>query len=106
MSRYYSFLIVLLFLTGCSTKEIVYTETTKKVFEEEDNLIFQALLYQQKGEYANARKVYHLLYEQSQKRVYLSELASISFMINDKETMSYIMEGIKKYPQEAHFNRV
>lgn len=106
MSRYYSLLIALFILTGCSTKEVIYTETTKKVFEEEDNLIFQALLYQQKGEYANARKVYHLLYEQSQKRVYLSELASISFMINDKETMSYIMEGIKKYPQEAHFNRL
>ncbi len=106
MSRYYSLLIALFILTGCSTKEVVYTETTKKVFEEEDNLIFQALLYQQKGEYANAKQVYHLLYEQSQKRVYLSELASISFMINDKEAMSYIMEGIKKYPQEAHFNRL
>ncbi len=106
MSRYYALLIALFILTGCSTKEVVYTETTKKVFEEEDNLIFQALLFQQKGEYANAKQVYKLLYEQSQKKVYLSELASISFMLNDKETLSYIVEGIKKYPQEPHFNRL
>ena len=106
MSRYYSFLIVLLFLTGCSTKEIVYTETTKKVFEEEDNLIFQALQYQQNGDYAGARKIYHMLYEQSQKKVYLSEEAGIAFVLGDKDALELISLGLKKYPDEKNFNRL
>ena len=106
MSRYYSFLIVLLFLTGCSTKEIVYTETTKKVFEEEDNLIFQALQYQQNGDYARARKIYHMLYEQSQKKVYLSEEAGIAFVLGDKDALELISLGLKKYPDEKNFNRL
>lgn len=70
MSRYYSLIVVLFLVVGCSTKEVVVlNETTKKVFEEEDNLILQALNYQQNGDYVNARKIYHLLYEQSQKKV-------------------------------------
>ena len=106
MSRYYSFLIVLLFLTGCSTKEIVYTETTKKVFEEEDNLIFQALQYQQNGDYAGAKKTYHMLYEQSQKKIYLSEEAGIAFVLGDKDALELISLGLKKYPDEKNFNRL
>ena len=106
MSRYYSFLIVLLFLTGCSTKEIVYTETTKKVFEEEDNLIFQALQHQQNGDYAGAKKIYHMLYEQSQKKIYLSEEAGIAFILSDKDALELIYLGLKKYPDEKNFNRL
>ncbi|MBP9493452.1 MAG: hypothetical protein KBE79_09625, partial [Sulfurospirillum sp.] len=106
MSRYYSLLIVLFVFVGCSTKEVVYTQTTKKVFEEEDNLIFQALHYQQKGDYVNAKKIYHTLYEQSQKKVYLSEVAGISFMLNDKDAMPLIMEGLAKYPEERNFHRL
>lgn len=106
MSRYYSFLIVLLFLTGCSTKEIIYTETTKKVFEEEDNLIFQALQYQQNGDYESAKKTYHMLYEQSQKKVYLSEEAGIAFVLGDKDALDLIQLGLKKYPDEKNFSRL
>lgn len=106
MSRYYSFLIILLFLTGCSTKEIIYTESTKKVFEEEDNLIFQALQYQQNGDYAGAKKIYHMLYEQSQKKVYLSEEAGIAFVLGDKDALELISLGLKKYPDEKNFNRL
>ena len=106
MSRYYSLLIVLFVFVGCSTKEVVYTQTTKKVFEEEDNLIFQALHYQQKGDYVNAKKIYHTLYDQSQKKVYLSEVAGISFMLNDKDAMPLIMEGLAKYPEERNFHRL
>ena len=106
MSRYYSLLIVLFVFVGCSTKEVVYTQTTKKVFEEEDNLIFQALHYQQKGDYVNAKKIYHTLYEQSQKKVYLSEVAGISFMLNDKDAMPLIMEGLTKYPEERNIHRL
>ena len=106
MSRYYSFLIVLLFLTGCSTKEIVYTETTKKVFEEEDNLIFLALEYQQKGDYVNAKKIYNTLYEQSQKKIYLSEEAGIAFVLGDQDALDLILMGLKKFPDEKNFNRL
>lgn len=106
MSRYYSFIVVLFLLVGCSTKEVVFTETTKKAFEEEDNLIFQALHYQQKGDYANAKKVYQTLYEQSQKKVYLSEVAGLAFMLGDKEAMALILEGLRKYPDERNFHRL
>ena len=108
MSRYYWLLIIALFLAGCATKEEVVapTQTTKKMFEEEDNLIFQALLYQQKGDYANAKKVYQTLYAQSQKKVYLSELAGLSFMVNDKDAMPFIQEGITKYPKDQTFRRL
>lgn len=106
MSRYYSLVIALFLFTGCSTKELVFTETTKKVFEEEDNLIFKALHFQQNGDYPNAQKIYLTLYEQSQKKVYLQELAGISFMIGEKEAMKYIEEGLRKYPEERNFRRL
>lgn len=106
MSRYYSLLIVLLLLVGCSTKEVVYTQTSKKVFEEEDNLIFQALHYQQKGDYVNAKKIYHALYEQSQKKVYLSEVAGIAFSLGDADAMALIQEGLIKFPEEKNFRRL
>ena len=106
MSRYYSLIVVLLFFVGCSTKEVIYTETTKNAFEEEDNLIFQALHYHEKGDFVNAKKIYHLLYEQSQKKVYLNEVAGLAFMLNDNDAMALIMEGIKKYPEESSFKRL
>jgi len=92
---------------GCSTKEVVImNETTKKVFEEEDNLILQALDYQQNGDYVNARKIYHALYEQSQKKVYLTEDAGLAFVLGDPDAHDLIMQGIKKYPDEKNFNRL
>jgi tetratricopeptide (TPR) repeat protein len=91
---------------GCSTKEVVYTQTTQKVFEEEDNLIFKALDYQQRGDFLNAKKVYFELYDRSQKKVYLAEVAGLSFMIGDSDAMVLIMEGIKKYPQDQNFRRL
>ena len=107
MSRYYSLIVVLVLLVGCSTKEVVITnETTKKVFEEEDNLILQALDYQQNGDYVNARKIYHALYEQSQKKVYLTEDAGLAFVLGDPDAHDLIMQGIKKYPDEKNFNRL
>lgn len=107
MSRYYSLIVVLFILVGCATKEVVVTkETTKKVFEEEDNLILQALDYQQNGDYVNARKIYHTLYEQSQKKVYLTEDAGLAFVLNDPDARDLIMQGIKKYPEEKNFNRL
>ncbi|AFL68585.1 tetratricopeptide repeat protein [Sulfurospirillum barnesii] len=107
MSRYYSLIIVLFFLVGCSTKEVVVlNETTKKVFEEEDNLILQALHYQQKGDYTNARKIYHSLYEQSQKKVYLTEDAGLAFVLGDPDAPALIAEGLQKYPDEKNFNRL
>jgi len=107
MSRYYSLIVVLVLLVGCSTKEVVITnETTKKVFEEEDNLILQALDYQQNGDYVNARKIYHTLYEQSQKKVYLTEDAGLAFVLGDPDAHDLIMQGIKKYPDEKNFNRL
>ena len=107
MSRYYSLLVLLFLVVGCSTKEVVITnESTKKVFEEEDNLILQALEYQQKGEYANARKIYHLLYEQSQKKVYLNEDAGLAFILGDPDARDLIMQGLAKYPDEKNFNRL
>ncbi len=107
MSRYYSFIIVLFLLAGCATKEVVVTkETTKKVFEEEDNLILQALDYQQNGDYVNARKIYHTLYEQSQKKVYLTEDAGLAFVLGDPDARDLILQGIQKYPEEKNFNRL
>lgn len=107
MSRYYSLIIVLFLLAGCATKEVVVTnETTKKVFEEEDNLILQALDYQQNGDYVNARKIYHTLYEQSQKKVYLTEDAGLAFVLGDPDARDLIMQGIQKYPEEKNFNRL
>lgn len=107
MSRYYSLIVVLFFLVGCTTKEVVVTsESTKKVFEEEDNLILQALDYQQNGDYINARKIYHTLYEQSQKKIYLTEDAGLAFVLNDPDARDLIMQGIKKYPDEKNFNRL
>jgi tetratricopeptide (TPR) repeat protein len=94
-------------LAGCATKEVVVTkETTKKVFEEEDNLILQALDYQQNGDYVNARKIYHTLYEQSQKKVYLTEDAGLAFVLDDPDARDLIMQGIQKYPEEKNFNRL
>lgn len=107
MSRYYSIVIVLLFLVGCSYKEeVVYTETTKKIFEEEDNLILQALDYQQRGDFVNAKKIYHTLYDQSQKRVYLTEEAGLAFMLNAPDASALIDEGLRKYPEEKNFLRL
>lgn len=106
MSWYYSLIIALFLLTGCSTKELVFSETTKKVFEEEDNLIFKALDFQQNGDFINAKKVYYTLYEQSQKKVYLQELAGITFLTGDKDAMKYIEEGLRKYPEERNFKRL
>jgi len=107
MSRYYSFILVVFLLVGCSTKEVVVTnESTKKVFEEEDNLILQALDYQQNGDYVNARKIYHSLYEQSQKKIYLTEDAGLAFILGDEDAKNLIMQGIKKYPEEKNFNRL
>ena len=106
MSRYYPFIIALFLLTGCSTKEMIYNETTKKAFEEEDNLIFQALQYQQNGDYANAKKIYHLLYDQSQKKVYLAEEAGLAFVLGDEDALNLIQMGIQKYPEEKNFNRL
>lgn len=106
MSRYYPIIIALFLLTGCSTKEVVFNEVTKKVFEEEDNLIFQALEYQQKGDYVNAKKVYHTLYDQSQKKVYLAEEAGLAFILGDNDALSLIEMGLKKYPEEKNFNRL
>jgi tetratricopeptide (TPR) repeat protein len=107
MSRYYSFIIVMFLLAGCATKEVVVTnESTKKVFEEEDNLILQALDYQQNGDYVNARKIYHSLYEQSQKKIYLTEDAGLAFILGDSDARDLIMQGIKKYPEEKNFNRL
>ena len=107
MSRYYSLIIALVLLVGCSSKEVVIThESTKKVFEEEDNLILQALDYQQKGDYANARKIYHTLYEQSQKKVYLNEDAGLAFVLDAPDAYELIMQGITKYPDEKNFNRL
>jgi len=107
MSRYYSFIIVMFLLAGCATKEVVITnESTKKVFEEEDNLILQALDYQQNGDYVNARKIYHSLYEQSQKKIYLTEDAGLAFILGDPDARDLIMQGIKKYPEEKNFNRL
>lgn len=107
MSRYYSLIVVLFLLLGCATKEVVVTsESTKKVFEEEDNLILQALDYQQNGDYVNARKIYHTLYEQSQKKVYLTEDAGLAFILGDPDARDLIMQGITKYPEEKNFNRL
>jgi len=107
MSRYYSLIVVLFLLAGCATKEVIVTnETTKKVFEEEDNLIFQALNYQQNGDYVNARKIYHALYEQSQKKIYLTEDAGLAFILNDPDARDLIMQGVRKYPDEKNFNRL
>ncbi|WP_333804185.1 hypothetical protein [Sulfurospirillum sp.] len=107
MSRYYSLIVVLFLLAGCATKEVIVTnETTKKVFEEEDNLIFQALNYQQNGDYVNARKIYHALYEQSQKKIYLTEDAGLAFILNDPDARNLIMQGVRKYPDEKNFNRL
>lgn len=106
MSRYYSLLIILLLLTGCATKEPIFHETTKKSFEEEDNLILLALQYQQNGDYAKAKQVYHTLYERSQKKVYLSEEAGLAFILGDKDALATILEGITKYPEEKNFNRL
>lgn len=106
MSRYYSLIVIAFLWVGCSTKEVVYTQTTQKVFEEEDNLIFKALDYQQRGDFLNAKKVYFELYDRSQKKVYLSEVAGLSFMIGDSDAMVLIMEGIKKYPQDQNFRRL
>jgi tetratricopeptide (TPR) repeat protein len=94
-------------VVGCSTKkEVVYTETTKKVFEEEDNLILQALDYQQRGDYANAKNVYHTLYDQSQKKVYLTEEAGLAFLLGTDDASMLIAEGLRKYPDEKNFNRL
>ncbi|ACZ12327.1 tetratricopeptide repeat protein [Sulfurospirillum deleyianum] len=107
MSRYYSLIVVLFLVVGCSTKEVVVlNETTKKVFEEEDNLILQALNYQQNGDYVNARKIYHLLYEQSQKKVYLMEDAGLAFVLGEPDASTLIQEGLQKYPDEKNFNRL
>lgn len=94
-------------MAGCATKEVVVTnESTKKVFEEEDNLILQALDYQQNGDYVNARKIYHSLYEQSQKKIYLTEDAGLAFILGDPDAYDLIMQGIHKYPDEKNFNRL
>lgn len=107
MSRYYSLIILLFLVAGCATKEVVVTqETTKKVFEEEDNLILQALSYQHNGDYVNARKIYHALYEQSQKKVYLTEDAGLAFILGDPDARELIMQGLQKYPEEKNFNRL
>lgn len=106
MSRYYSFIVVFFLLVGCSTKEVVFTETTKKVFEEEDNLILQALDYQQRGDYANAKKIYHVLYDQSQKKDYLTEEAGLAFVLQTQDAAALIDEGLRKYPEEKNFTRL
>lgn len=106
MSRYYSLIVVFFLFVGCSTKEVVYTETTKKVFEEEDNLILQALDYQQNGDYVNAKNVYHTLYDQSQKKVYLTEEAGLAFLLGTPDAHQLITEGLTKYPDEKNFNRL
>ncbi len=107
MSRYYSLIVILFLVAGCSTKEVVVlNETTKKVFEEEDNLILQALHYQQNGDYVNARKIYHNLYEKSQKKVYLTEDAGLAFVLGDPDAPALIAEGLQKYPDEKNFNRL
>ena len=106
MSRYYSLIVIAFLCVGCSTKEVVYTQTTQKVFEEEDNLIFKALDFQQRGDFINAKKVYFELYDRSQKKVYLSEVAGLSFMLGEKDAMNLIAEGIKKYPEDKNFRRL
>lgn len=106
MSRYYSLLIAIVLFTGCSTKEVVFNETTKKSFEEEDNLIFRALEYQQNGDYINAKKIYHTLYDQSHKKIYLMEEAGLAFILNDQDAPALIAEGLKKYPDEKNFIRL
>ena len=60
----------------------------------------------QNGDYVNARKIYHTLYEQSQKKVYLTEDAGLAFVLGDPDARDLIMQGIQKYPEEKNFNRL
>ena len=107
MSRYYSLVAALFLFVGCATKnEVIFTETTKKVFEEEDNLILQALDYQHNGNYARAKEIYHVLYDQSQKKAYLTEEAGLAFVLNLPDASKLINEGLQKYPEEKNFNRL
>ncbi len=107
MPWYYSFVVVVFLLAGCSTKEVVTLhESTKKVYEEEDNLILLALDYQHKGEYESAREIYHKLYQKTQKKDYLTEDAGLAFILNVPDAKDVILIGVEKYPEEKNFNRL
>lgn len=69
MFRVILFIVTLLIITGCTTKEI--SKPNNKSFEQEDMYILMALRAEQLNDYESSSKIFNKLYEKSEKKEYL-----------------------------------
>lgn len=109
MSRYTKTLIVVLvfFFAGCSVKEVTVNEVGKKSFANEDYMILQALNSQQTGKNKIAVQLYKELYEKSNKINYLIEATKISFLSNDiQATSDLLQKALKEAPKNNELKRI
>jgi tetratricopeptide (TPR) repeat protein len=100
-------LVVLLFVTllflGCSQKELPIQKDTK-LFEHEDEYILHAIEFTRLGDYEQSSRLYHLLFEKTDKYEYL--LRALRFDLELKafekvkyNSFKYLKEGIDEYEE-------
>jgi len=94
---WYSGLIVLLLIVGCSTTQ---PQIGKKSFVDEDKYILQALL-EEENNLTKAKQTFKFLYKKTDKYIYFKEIIKITFdQKKYKDTIKLVDEYLKKYPKQ------
>ncbi len=93
--------IISILFTGCVVNQQTYTPPIgKKVFQQEDKLIVEALFYSDKN-ISKSIKIFDNLYQKSKKPIYLKEQIIYSFSTNEyNQTLNLIDKFIKNYPKQ------
>ncbi len=78
------FIAALLFIVGCSSKE-VEVKGSDKVFEYEDLYILNALMFEERQEYKNSSNIFNTLYLKTGKKEYLYRSLRDDLAANENE---------------------
>jgi predicted Zn-dependent protease len=94
----------LLYFAGCSTATTSVKPKSligKKVFENEDMMIFKALEFTRKAQYDKAVDEYVKLYEKSGKKIYLLEAMKIRLSTRDYKGLEELVKSAPKSLQNS-----
>ncbi|HIQ50907.1 MAG TPA: hypothetical protein EYH54_02955 [Nautiliaceae bacterium] len=91
--RYFVFVILLLFIIGCSVKK---PEIGKKVIPNEDEYIIKALFYEDKN-LSKVIDIYKFLYKETKKEIYFKKLIENLFFMKRYKKIIVLTKELKPF---------
>ncbi len=105
----YSIIIASLFIflfTGCSVKNLQINKSIVKSYKYENKYLLFALMYEQDGDYNDARVYFLKLYKHTKKIDYLKKLINVTIRAKEyKKLKEYLSMGLDDYPENEMLKR-